>query len=153
MINHSIIIKSNHWPRRYYKIEKIFKKILKNKQLFKFDEKKSYFFNLVLMDDFFIKKLNKTYKKSNKSTDILTFISNIKNNRVNERHCDIIISAETSKKDAKKNKKNFYDHFTHLIVHSLLHINGYKHNNRRNFFIMKNKEVEILKNIGIPNPY
>ena len=44
------------------------------------------------------------------------------------RQSDIIISAETAVKDAKKNKKNFYDHFTHLIVHSLLHINGYKHN-------------------------
>ena len=48
---------------------------------------------------------------------------------------------------------NFYDHFNHLLVHSFLHINGYKHNNDKNFKLMKYKEIEILKKIGIRNPY
>ena len=153
IIHHSIILKSNHWPRRLYKIKKIYKKIIENVRFFKFDKKIIYFFNLVLVNDSLIKKLNKLYKNNNKSTDVLTFISNIKKNRVIEKHCDIIISAETLIKDAKKNNKNFYDHLTLLIVHSLLHVKGYTHRNKKNYLIMHNKEISILKKIGIPNPY
>ena len=40
-----------------------------------------------------------------------------------------MLSAEILAKDALNNKINFYDHITHLIVHSLLHISGYKHKN------------------------
>ena len=105
------------------------------------------------MQKFLIRKFNKLYKKQNKFTDVLTFISNIKKNSVIEKHCDIIISAETAFKDAKKSKKNFYDHFAHLIIHSILHINGYSHNNKKKFLLMKNKEIKILHKLGISNPY
>ena len=108
---------------------------------------------LVLTNDFLIRKFNKLYKKSNKTTDVLTFVSNIKKNRVIEKHCDIMISAETLAKDAKKNKKNFYDHLTHLIVHSILHINGYTHNNKKNYLVMKDKEIKILSKLQVFNPY
>ena len=64
-----------------------------------------------------------------------------------------MISAETTFNDAKKYNKKFYDHFAHLIIHSILHINGYSHNNNKNFLIMKNKEIRILEKLGISNPY
>ena len=152
-VNHTIIIKSNHWPRRLVKVEKIIRRIIRYKKLLKFNYNTSYYCNIVLMNDFLIKKFNYSYKRKNKSTDVLTFISNIKKNSVIEKHCDIIISAETAFKDAKKSKKNFYDHFAHLIIHSILHINGYSHNSKKKFLLMKNKEIKILHKLGISNPY
>ena len=152
-MNHAIIIKSNHWPRRLVKIRAIINEILRYKKLLKFNYKLNYYCNIVLMNDFLIRKFNNCYMKSNKSTDVLTFISKIKKNSVIEKHCDIMISAETTFNDANKNKKNFYDHFTHLIIHSILHINGYSHNNNKNFLLMKNEEIKILSKLGISNPY
>ena len=152
-INYRIIIRSNHWPRRVIRIKKIVKKVFKYKRILKFDYKSAYFCNIVLMNDLLIKKFNKQYRKQNKYTDVLTFVSDFKKNSVIEKHCDIIISAETALKDAKKNKKTFYDHFAHLIIHSILHINGYSHNNKKNFLSMKNKEIKILQKLGISNPY
>ena len=105
------------------------------------------------MNDYFIRKFNKLYKKQNRPTDVLTFISKIKKNSVIEKHCDIMISAETTLKDAKESNKNFYDHFAHLIIHSILHINGYSHTNNKNFLIMKNIEIKILNKLKISNPY
>ena len=64
-----------------------------------------------------------------------------------------MLSAEILAKDAIKNKINFYDHITHLIVHSLLHINGYTHKNNHDYLVMKRKEIKILNNLGILNPY
>ena len=152
-MNYSIIIKSNHWPKRLVKLKKIIKEIFRYKKLLNFNYDINYHCNIVLMNDFLIKKYNKLYKKKNKSTDVLTFISKIKKNSVIEKHCDIMISAETTLKDAKESNKNFYDHFTHLIIHSILHINGYSHTNNKNFLIMKNKEINILNRLKISNPY
>ena len=53
----------------------------------------------------------------------------------------------------KKNKVNLYDHFNHLLIHSILHINGYDHKNLFQFNKMKNIEIKILKQFGIRNPY
>ena len=152
-INHTIIIKSNQWPRRLVKVKKIIKRTFRYKKLLKFNFKFNYYCNIVLMNDFLIKKFNYFYKKKNKSTDVLTFISKIKKDSVIEKHCDIMISAETTFNDANKKNIDFYDHFTHLIIHSILHINGYSHSSNKNFILMKNKEIKILNKLGISNPY
>ena len=154
MIHYSIIIKSNHWPKRQKKIDEIVKLILKQKKLFNFNKNIIYYCSFILMNDSLIKKFNKLYKKHNKITDVLTFVSNIKR-KINkeEKYCDIVLSAEILAKDALNNKINFYDHITHIIVHSLLHISGYKHKNNYDSLIMQRKEIKILNNLGISNPY
>ena len=152
-INHTIIIRSNHWSRRLVKIKRIIKRIFRYKQLLEFDYELNYYCNIVLMNDFLIRKFNKLYKKQSKSTDLLTFVSKIKKNNVIEKHCDIMISAESIFNESKENNKNFYDHFTHLIIHSILHINGYSHKKKNNFLSMSNKEIKILNKLGISNPY
>jgi len=68
-------------------------------------------------------------------------------------YCDIFFSIDTIESFIKKNKINFYDHLNHLIIHSLLHINGYDHKNNKQYNIMKREEIKILKNIGIKDPY
>ena len=152
-INYTIIIKSNRWPARFFKIKKIIKKILRYKKLLDFNNNLNYYCNIILVNDVFIRKFNKIYKKEDKSTAVLTFISKIKKTNVIEKHCDIMISAESTFNESKENNKNFYDHFTHLIIHSVLHINGYSHKKKNNFLAMSNKEIKILNKLGISNPY
>ena len=152
-INHTIIIKSNQWPRRLVKVKKIIKRIFRYKKLLKFNYRLNYYCNIILMNDYLMRKFNKLYKKQNKPTDVLTFISKIKKNSVIEKHCDIMISAETTFNDAKESNKNFYDHFAHLIIHSILHINGYSHSSNKNLILMQNREIKILTKLGISNPY
>ena len=67
--------------------------------------------------------------------------------------CDIFLSAETILKDSKINKTNFYDHLTHIILHSFLHINGFVHNKINDFVKMKKEEIKVLKKLSISNPY
>ena len=152
-IYRKILIKSNHWPRRIYKVEKIINKIFRYKKILEFDYNLKYYCNIVLMSDSIIREFNRLYRKKNETTDVLTFVSKAKKNCIIEKHCDIMISGEISFNEAKNSKKNFYDHFAHLIIHSILHINGYSHNNDKYFSMMKNKEIKILNKIGISNPY
>ena len=126
-IQTNFFCKSNYWSKRMLKIKEIVKKIIKIDEL-DFKKNNSYNLNLIFVDDKKIKNINKTYRKKNKTTDVLTFVNFINNNKnENETYCDIFFSAETIKKDAKKNLINFYDHITHLIIHCFLHEIGRAH--------------------------
>ena len=101
-----------------------------------------------------IKKINRTYRKINKSTDVLTFVNYVKIHKKEEHaYCDIFFSAETIKRDARINLTNFYDHITHLIIHCFLHVNGYDHKKKSDFVKMKKLEEKILMKCNIKSPY
>ena len=68
-------------------------------------------------------------------------------------YCDIFFSIDTIEKFIRRNKVNIYDHFNHLLIHSLLHINGYNHKKNLEFKKMKREEIKILGLFGINNPY
>ena len=154
MISYTLVCKSNYWPARLKKINLLINKSFKFKKELKFNNNIDYHCNMILTNDKLIKKLNLKFRNFNKSTDVLTFISKIKNSKNKyKKICDIFFSGEIIKKDASKNNINFYDHFFHLLIHSFLHINGFTHNNLKNFIKMKKVEIKVLKKIGIENPY
>ena len=135
------------------KIKEIVKNLIKIDEL-NFKNNNSYILNLIFVNDKKIKNINKKFRKNNKTTDVLTFVNFIKNNKnENETYCDIFFSAETIKKDAKKNLLNFYDHITHLIIHCFLHVNGYDHKKNSEFKKMKKLEEKILMYFDIQSPY
>ena len=57
--------------------------------------------------------------------------------------------------DSKLNENNtdFYNHFNHLLIHSLLHINGYDHQTLNEYNKMRNQEIKILNKMGVELPY
>ena len=124
------------------------------KKLINNDSSKEEILNLVFVDDKNIKKINKQYRKKDKTTDVLTFINSVKTNKnVNETYCDIFFFFLTIKKDAKNNIINFYDHITHLMIHCFLHVNGYDHKKQTDFIKMKNLEEKILMKFNLESPY
>tara|TARA_Y100001970_G_C13713298_1_gene592998 strand:- start:71 stop:544 length:474 start_codon:yes stop_codon:yes gene_type:complete len=154
MIELSLICNTKHWPVRLNKVSKIINSIMNFKNELKFNKKINYCCNIILTNDKLIKKMNYKYRKKNIPTDVLTFVSevnSIKNKK--QKICDIFLSAECIKKDASKNKISFYNHLSHLLIHSFLHINGFNHRKAKDFYIMKKKEIYILSKLQISNPY
>ena len=148
-----IFSESKKWPRRIPKIRIITKKTInKMSSYFKRDHK--FVLNIILTDKSKMIKLNKTYKNKQTDTDVLTFITENSNKNVGKiLYCDIFFSIDTIEKYIRRNKISIYAHYNHLLIHSLLHINGYNHKKNLEFKKMKREEIKILGLFGINNPY
>ena len=57
------------------------------------------------------------------------------------------------KKEAFDQEKKIFDHFIHLVIHSMLHILGYTHEDKNDAILMESKEIEFLPKIGVKDPY
>ena len=144
---------SKKWPRRIPRLKKITLNTLKNMKNY-FNKNQLFDLNLIFSDKGKITKLNKKYRKTFKDTDVLTFVSKISHKELGKiLYCDIFFSIDTIEKFIKKNNVTLYDHFNHLLIHSILHINGYDHKNLIEFDKMKKEEIKVLKKFGIKNPY
>ena len=102
-----------------------------------------------------IKKLNKQYRNKNSPTNVLSFcsLSDFNHPDTLEMLGDIVISKDTILREAKNSKKNFNQHLTHIGIHGLLHLLGYSHDKEKEALIMEGLEIDILKDLGISNPY
>ena len=133
-------------------VKKSISKVLKE-----MDFKKKYYLSVLLTDDNGIKKINRKYRKINKSTNVLSFPQN--DERLITKKTskiilgDIVISVEKIIKESKLQNKNLSDHLAHMVIHSLLHLLGFNHEKLKDFKIMKNKEINILSKLSISSPY
>ena len=144
---------SKKWPPRIPKIKKITKNSLKIMKPY-FEKNCLYYLNIVLSNQKIVSNLNKKFKKKYKDTDVLTFNNYIKNKKLGKIfYCDIFFSIDTIEKFIEKNNTDFYNHFNHLLIHSLLHINGYDHQTLNEYNKMRNQEMKILNKMGVELPY
>lgn len=66
---------------------------------------------------------------------------------------DISLAHETLVNEAEELGKSFSNHFTHLVVHGFLHLLGYDHVEEAEALHMESLETQILKTLGIADPY
>ena len=66
---------------------------------------------------------------------------------------DIAFGYETIHTEAIDQEKILEDHFVHLLVHSVLHLLGYDHQDDQEADVMENLEIEILRTFSIASPY
>jgi probable rRNA maturation factor len=169
MINIDVALKSKKWSEEKSIenfIEKICKKIIPFTDLKKILVKDlTLELSVSLVCDAQIKKINQQFRQKNKATNVLSFPAldekllrkvGLKKAIKPYQHLflgDIIISYETLKKEALAQKKKFKDHLTHLILHSILHLLGHDHEDKKMAEKMEGLEIKILKNFKIANPY
>lgn len=161
-----IVKKSKKWDEfknGEKEIEKITKKLISLSEISIF--KNHLELSISLVSDTQIKKINHEFRKKNKATNVLSF-SFLDESAIQKtgfekytkkmQHIflgDIILAFETIKKEAISEQKKFIDHLTHLILHALLHLIGYDHEQEKMAKKMEKIEVEILKKLKIKDPY
>jgi len=66
---------------------------------------------------------------------------------------DIVLAFGTVSREAGEQKKPIAHHITHLIVHGVLHLLGYDHENDDDAEAMEAREIAVLAGLGMENPY
>ena len=111
-----------------------------------------------------IEDLNAQFRGKKNSTNVLSFPSKVEvyeiiNGSQSETNADplelgdIAIAYEVCKTEAIVSKIEFEDHVCHLIIHSVLHLLGFDHEEEENAVEMEKIEVQVLAKLGISNPY
>lgn len=112
--------------------------------------------SIKLSNDNSIRKDNLKWKGLDKTTNVLSF-PNAEKFNIYETNMlylgDIILAYETIEKERKLKKIDLQKHLAHILVHGILHLKGYSHNNVKDTKLMKNEEIRILKKLNIKNPY
>ena len=149
MIKIDVFIQNKNWkkyisnPSRYIQS----KAKLANSSL-KFIKNKRVNFSILLAGNKEVRKLNKKFRKKNKSTDVLSFPfytkKDLKKLTIRKKNVylgDVILNFY------KIDKKNFKKDFNRLWVHGLVHLLGYKHHKDKDYYKMNKIEKLILKKI------
>ena len=109
--------------------------------------------NLRILNDNEMTKLNKKFRKKNKSTNVLSFTNEDISKSLTGNLGDIAVSYEFLEEESKQLNKNFDDHIIHMLIHGVYHILGLDHENDATANKMESKEIELLKELNIKNPY
>ena len=109
--------------------------------------------NLRILNDSEMTELNKKFRKKNKSTNVLSFTNEDISKSLTGNLGDIAVSYEYLEEESKQLNKNFDDHIIHMLIHGVYHILGLDHENDATANKMENKEIELLKELNIKNPY
>ena len=92
------------------------------------------------------RRLNRTFRRKNHPTNVLSF-------RYGKGEGDVVLCHPVIKREARAQGKSLAAHYAHLVVHGLLHLRGYDHEKKRDAARMEAREIRILRRIGLSNPY
>lgn len=100
--------------------------------------------------------LNQDYRQKGYVPNVLTFeYGELPLNKSGARVLggDVVICAPVVEREAREQGKPLKDHYAHMTVHGVLHLQGYDHLDPAEADIMESREAAILKQFRIPNPY
>jgi probable rRNA maturation factor len=99
------------------------------------------------------RRLNRQFRGRDKATNVLSFPSSPEERRELNLLGDLVICAPVVDREAREQGKERAAHWAHMVVHGVLHLLGYDHQDPREARRMERVEVEILAGFGYQNPY
>jgi probable rRNA maturation factor len=103
---------------------------------------------IVLASDIEAKRLNARHRGRNKPTNVLTF-----DPAGPGLPGEIVLALGTVRREAAAEGKRPADHFAHLVVHGVLHLQGHDHHHPGEARRMEMAETRVLRRLGRPDPW
>ncbi|MFP4519512.1 MAG: rRNA maturation RNase YbeY [Oceanicaulis sp.] len=104
---------------------------------------------VLLTDDETVHALNKRFRGRDKPTNVLSFPAP----QSESYPGDVALAFETCAREAEAAGKPLADHAVHLVLHGVLHLNGYDHQEEGEAAEMEALESAVLTGLGIEDPY
>lgn len=110
-----------------------------------------------LVDEDESREMNHQYRGINKSTNVLSFPMELPEElaaTVDEMMLgDLVICAPVVAREAAEQNKPLPSHWAHMVIHGMLHLQGYDHIDDDEASEMESLEIKLLQQLGIANPY
>ena len=104
-----------------------------------------------------IRRLNHKYRGKDQPTNVLSFPTTAPNTasaRLRPRPLgDLVICPAVLRREAREQGKSLRAHWAHLVVHGVLHLDGYDHEDDADARRMERREIAVLRTLGYDNPY
>lgn len=98
---------------------------------------RKYELTLVFVDTKEIRRLNRTYRRKDQPTDILSF-------KIDASTAEIIMNETSVKKEAKKFDRDYFNFLQFLFIHGCFHLKGFTHGSR-----MEHEETKFRQKFGV----
>ena len=150
MIKVNVEINNKSWHKKIKNPKKYFnRKLKKISKMLKLFKNKNMTFTILLTNSLNMKKLNKKFRKRNKSTDVLSFPVFSKKNLTSIKEKKIYIGDLAASYEIinSRSKKKFLTEFDKVWVHGFLHLIGYDHVKNKDYYKMNKIEKRILNSI------
>jgi probable rRNA maturation factor len=95
------------------------------------------------------RRLNRDFRGKDSPTNVLTFVYADGDRLAG----DIVLCAPVIAAEARSQRKEPQAHYAHLVVHGMLHLQGYDHEHQDEATAMEARETEIVTKLGYPDPY
>lgn len=97
--------------------------------------------------------LNKTFRKKEGPTNVLSFPYDIPTGIAIPMLGDIVICAKIVANEAKEQHITWEAHWAHMVVHGIYHLLGYDHETDHDAICMERLESNSMRSLGFNNPY
>lgn len=117
--------------------------------LLKLANKDHFELSILLTTDPAIQEINKTWRDKDKPTNVLSFPMDDEDDSLQPMLGDIIISIDTAKREAQTKQYSLQSYLTRLLVHGLVHLLGYDHEESDEAYTeMNGIEKDYLQKLG-----
>lgn len=111
-------------------------------------------------------QLNNDYRGKNKPTNVLSFPMQVELEFEDDSMPDVMpevipdnilgdlaICAEVVEREAQQQNKSSDAHWAHMLVHGMLHLQGFDHLDDEEALQMESLETQIMQQLGFADPY
>jgi len=98
-------------------------------------------------------ELNSGYRGKDYPTNVLSFPFEVPEGMELDLLGDLVICADVVKREAEEQGKTLQAHWAQMVIHGMLHLQGYDHQNDQEAEIMESLEVRLLGELGFLDPY
>lgn len=96
---------------------------------------------------------NRQWRDKDSATNVLSFPADLPPEVGVNYAGDLVVCADVVAQESEVQQKSLNDHWAHIVIHGVLHLRGFDHENKQDAEVMEKHEKEILATLGVADPY